>query len=480
MTGTAVWNGGDGTLTWTPDEAFATEDITADLTVVDTFGNTNAYGSITFTNVVDNEDPVIGAITPANGTLDNDKTINFTAVLTDTGGADIDDAASTITVTGAETGAVAGVLTWNAGTNTLTFDPNADLAEDNYTVVVTAVDNAGNTTTNGPAGTTFALDLTSPVISSITPANLAKICDNTKPTISAVITDAFSSVDTGSTIITLQSGLTGYGLTAYQWDGDTVSTIPNIEVLPDGVYNLAIYAYDAAGNETISNTTFTVETVPAVITPGAPTVTEQVSSTRVTNLSATSDDPIDWTVTVQNPNGVTVATFTADDTATFGPQAWGPSDEYQPSGTYTIYYNGIDDAGNPSVEKSNTVEVYNYPIEITQVRVLDGTGNADTTFVPGQSYQIEATIENLGPDAEAPMLIVQVEDPDGEVINIGTVKLSTFANGATITLTSGATLANSAVVGDYSVDVKVWSGWTAPEILSQAYADTTAFSVSGP
>lgn len=102
------------------------------------------------------------------------------------------------------------------------------------------------------------------------------------------------------------------------------------------------------------------------------------------------------------------------------------------------------------------------------MRTLNGAGESVTSLRQGESYQIEAVIENLGPVTEAPMLIVQVKDANGIVLNIGTLKMTGFSAGASYTLTSGSNVLAGAVSGGCTVDVMVWSGWELPEILSEA------------
>lgn len=89
---------------------------------------------------------------------------------------------------------------------------------------------------------------------------------------------------------------------------------------------------------------------------------------------------------------------------------------------------------------------------------------------------MEATYQNLGPNAENPMLIVQVKDTatnGAVVINLGSAKLTNVPSGATVALTSGFMLSNTAETGTYTVEVYVWDGWSSPTALSEPVTSTT-------
>lgn len=213
-----------------------------------------------------------------------------------------------------------------------------------------------------------------------------------------------------------------------------------------------------------------------IISVNTPSRTMDVSYSRPSTLSAHANRPADWTVTVYNPNNELVSTMVMG-TLTDLSIVWAPSDRYQPNGTYTIKYNAVDSYGNNASEVIQTIEVYNYPITITQVRILDGNGTPVSQVRQGESFQVEATIENLNTNIESPMLIVQTKDSTGTVVGIGTVKLNRFYGNDSVVLSAGTILPDSAVNGDYTVDVMVWSGWEMPEILSQSYTNPNAFAV---
>ena len=76
-------------------------------------------------------------------------------------------------------------------------------------------------------------------------------------------------------------------------------------------------------------------------------------------------------------------------------------------------------------------------------------------------------MENLGPDEESPMLLIQVTDEDNRVINISTAKMGGLLAGQTVNLSSGFRVDAS---GSYDVDVYVWTGWDNTKSLSSPHA----------
>lgn len=207
-----------------------------------------------------------------------------------------------------------------------------------------------------------------------------------------------------------------------------------------------------------------------------PTIVSDISSTRPTVFSASSNKIVNWSVYVYNSNNELIRTFSLENSNTFS-SSWSPSDEYQPSGEYKVKYNAVDLLGQSAKEVTQSVYVYNYPIKISNVRVIDNTGQVVTSFKRGQSYLVEAKIQNLGPNVESPMLIVQVKDSNGVVQNIGVLKFGNFGSGADVILSLGSTLANTALAGDYSIEIMVWTDWQTPKILSEAFVDRATFHV---
>lgn len=267
--------------------------------------------------------------------------------------------------------------------------------------------------------------------------------------------------------------------------------------LPDGTFTLKAKIYEGPyieslpltvniGNNSLitQNITLSIQdndnSDQPIIDANTPSRTTDVSYDRPISLSAASNRPVNWTVTVFNPNNQLVATIASDTLLSEFSTVWAPSDPYQASGTYTIKYNAVDSHGSNATEITQTIEVYNYPIRIKQVRILNVSEVPVNEVRQGESFQVETTIENLNNSIESPMLIVQTKDPNGKVVSIGTVKLNRFYENDILTLTAGTTLSNSAEYGYYTVDVMVWSGWEMPEILSEFYTNQNAFAINMP
>ena len=106
-----------------------------------------------------------------------------------------------------------------------------------------------------------------------------------------------------------------------------------------------------------------------------------------------------------------------------------------------------------TTEVRKTFTVYNYPVKLLGVE----------TFVEGSSVRVEAEMNNLGPAGRPVMMIVQVKDATGKVVNITTATISNTPVNEAFKLSSGFAKPKK---GTYSVDVYVWTGWDAPQALS--------------
>lgn len=102
-----------------------------------------------------------------------------------------------------------------------------------------------------------------------------------------------------------------------------------------------------------------------------------------------------------------------------------------------------------------------YPILITQVRTIDIQGNPRSSFARGQTVVVEVTLQSqvpaYGPNTSY-MLIVEIFDPDGIVVNIGFVT-GTIAPGQIQTSGAGYTVPYYARIGTFTAKVFVWNGW---------------------
>ncbi len=221
---------------------------------------------------------------------------------------------------------------------------------------------------------------------------------------------------------------------------------------------ITVEADDSAGNKTIKeykvyrkqegeeDPIFDIvpEIIELTVTP-----VENVSNSRPVTISAIANQELDWEVKVINPNDEIEATFT--ETGAEFETSWAPEEFKKLNGDYKVNLsvtNGIE-----TVVEETTFNVYNYPVNINNVNVIKGEGYVS----------VEAAMENLGPNAESPMLLIQVTDEAGCVINISTAKMLGLQPGQVVQLSSGFGLTQT---GTYNVDVYVWTGWDSTESLA--------------
>jgi hypothetical protein len=97
--------------------------------------------------------------------------------------------------------------------------------------------------------------------------------------------------------------------------------------------------------------------------------------------------------------------------------------------------------------------VYNYPVVVKSIKDVKR----------GNLMNVEVEVENLGKSKQSPLLVIQVLDTNGNVVNISSTQLKDVEAGKTVQMGAGFTLSNS---GEYTVDVFVWNGWELPQSLS--------------
>ncbi|MBM7615056.1 S8 family serine peptidase [Alkaliphilus hydrothermalis] len=253
----------------------------------------------------------------------------------------------------------------------------------------------------------------------------------------------------------------------------TVTEITGINYALNKAVNLAygenditVTAVDHAGN--VSSQAFTVvrEDAPVVEPPvvglGIDTIsisrTSDVAFDRDTTIAATANQSASWDITIFNPNAEEVGSKTGEGTSIS--YTWAPAEFMKLNGTYKAVITATK--GEEVVVEERTFTVYNYPIEIEVIEVIK----------QGSNVVIEAAINNISTSAKDVMLVIQVKDSLGRVVNIATAKMSGLQAGNVIELGSGFGLNTS---GNYTVDVFVWTGWEDPESL--ASPTTTIFTM---
>ena len=180
-----------------------------------------------------------------------------------------------------------------------------------YPVSVTATDDAGNSTTvddsDATLGASLRLQVTehvAPVITITAPTSGSYIISN-QPTIQWTVTDDDSGVDASTISITLDGTQYTSGITKTAITGGYSCEFTPASALDDGSHTASFAASDNDGNAaTVKSTTFTVDTVPPVLSVTAP---EDGAITNVAALTVTgttndvTSSPV--TLTVQLNSG---------------------------------------------------------------------------------------------------------------------------------------------------------------------------------
>jgi sugar lactone lactonase YvrE len=144
------------------------------------------------------------------------------------------------------------------------FTPAAPLAEGEHALLVRAFDRAGNAAS---AGSSFIVDLTSPVVANLSPAN--STVTSALLRMRADFSDRLSGIDPGRVSVVLD----GVDVTSQAVVNPAGFTLDPTGALAEGLHTLAVSVGDRAGNSTSSSAAFTVQSTRPVasvrITPGA-------------------------------------------------------------------------------------------------------------------------------------------------------------------------------------------------------------------
>lgn len=241
--------------------------------------------------------------------------------------------------------------------------------------------------------------------------------------------------------------------------------LKNYEVkLEYGDNIIRIEAQDAAGNVTYKEYKVyrkqqgeedPVLDQEVIITNTSVTPDSDISSERPVNIRAEANQEVTWEVSIIDPNNETVKVF--NQTGTAFDASWSPDEFKKLNGEYKVVFKAIKEENIAT--KEATFTVYNYPIKIRNVEVIKREGY----------IAVEAAMENLGPSPQNPMLVIQVTDDNGYVVNISTVQMDNLQAGQVVKLSSGFGVKEN---GTYNVDVYVWSGWDDTTSLSSPQSTT--------
>ena len=257
-----------------------------------------------------------------------------------------------------------------------------------YPVSVTATDDAGNSTTVDDTDATLGESLrlqvkehVAPVITIVSPTSGSYIISN-QPTIQWTVTDDDSGVDESSISITLDGTEYTTGITKTAITGGYSCSFTPASALDDGSHTASFAADDNDGNSaTAKTTTFTIDTVPPVLSVTAPEDGAKTNVAALTVTGVTNDvtsSPV--TLTVQLNSG------TAEE-VTVGQDGSFSKALTLATGVNTITVVATDMAGKSSTVTRTVTLDQSAPV-ISAVSIVPNPVDA------GQTYIISVTVSD--------------------------------------------------------------------------------------
>ncbi|CAB9493000.1 BapA/Bap/LapF family large adhesin [Alteromonas macleodii] len=394
----------DGTFSADVPSALAEGDFTVTATVSDAQGNTATANETN--GSIDTQAPIVN-VNPLDSGNDTTPVIS--------GNTDLPEGAVvviTVTDSDGDTQTINALVDADGNFTTEVLSP---LPEGDYSVEVTATDDAGNSTTATEDGGN--IDTTAPVLT----LNPQGTGNDETPNISGS-----TDLAPGSTVtltVTDSAGNTQTFDAIVDVNGDFSADVPN--AIPDGSYTVTASASDDAGNTTTTSDTGTLDTSAPALTLDAQVTVSDTTPT----ISGTTDLPAGSTVTlfVTDSAGNT-QTFTAlvDASGNFSADVPAPLAE----GDYSVTATATDSNGNSASVTDNNGNVDT----VAPVISLDALGsNNDTT----------PTISGTTDLAAGESVTLSITDNAG---NTQTVTATVDANG-NFTVDVPAALAE----GDYTV-----------------------------
>ncbi len=394
----------DGTFSADVPSALAEGDFTVTATVSDAQGNTATANETN--GSIDTQAPIV-TVNPLDSGNDTTPVIS--------GNTDLPEGSVvviTVTDSNGDTQTINALVDADGNFATEVLSP---LPEGDYSVEVTATDDAGNSTTVTEDGGN--IDTTAPVLT----LNPQGTGNDETPNISGS-----TDLAPGSTVtltVTDSAGNTQTFDAIVDANGDFSADVPN--AIPDGSYTVTASASDDAGNTTTTSDTGTLDTSAPALTLDAQVTVSDTTPT----ISGTTDLPAGSTVTlfVTDSAGNT-QTFTAlvDASGNFSADVPAPLAE----GDYSVTATATDSNGNSASVTDNNGIVDT----VAPVISLDALGsNNDTT----------PTISGTTDLATGESVTLSITDNAG---NTQTVTATVDANG-NFTVDVPAALAE----GDYTV-----------------------------
>lgn len=188
-----------------------------------------------------------------------------------------------------------------------------------YPVILTATDDAGNTTIIDDTHSTFGescrlkvKETVAPVAAFTYPSASATITSN-KPGIQVKFTDSGSGINPSTCKIKVDSG--SEQSVTLSGSGDTYTgTYTPSSALSDGSHTVTVYAYDYDGNKSnVASVSFKIDTVPPVLNVTAPTeglVTNNASVTVTGTTNDATSSPVTLTVKLNSGSAQSVTVNT--------------------------------------------------------------------------------------------------------------------------------------------------------------------------
>lgn len=398
------------------------------------FAGNETEASYLYKEIVDDKKaPVISMPNPPATDLLSSNEVSFTGTVTDPTGL------KSITFDGVEA-----TFTYNEAAGNYTFAYTNTYADGPHGVKVVATDLANN---KFAFERKFYVDGTAPVINVSTALVPSVSNSTTSIKIEGTTSDNYSGLKlyaNGSMKLNQEGTLDATPLVAIN------KTFSETFSLRAGDNTISLRAVDAAGNAVTKTINVyrmlpgeTGPTITANITPD-----KNVSSENPVKIDLSADKQTEWNVKIVDPTNKEVANYTGSGLSLS--KTWAPEAGIKVNGTYKVMVEYTQMGTKKSAEYS--FDVYNYPILIKQVNVVKRTG----------TFSVEAELENLSNGAQNPMLVVQVSNDLGQVVNLSTATLKGLQAKQVVELTSGFALPAD---GRYKVEVFVWTGWNNAQVL---------------
>lgn len=352
-------------------------------------------GSATATVTLDTVPPAVSITTPVDGL--------YTNILLVTATGTVNEEVASITINGV----VASVSTTSPSSST--FTAVLTLTEGVNTIVVTAVDRAGN---SASSTVTATLDTVAPQLTVIGPADGALLN-------SGQIT--FGGAAAEPVVSVLVNGI------AAQVGSNGGYTLP--VTLAEGSNSLTVTATDRAGNSSTSTITVNLDSTP----PAAPLLNAQLTPTRTAATTVAGQAEANSTVTLFN-NGVPVATLKADAAGLFS-----VADVTLAEGNNPFTAQAADAAGN--------IGQLSAPLTV----VLDTKAPVITVTAPQAGALVSAAQVTISGTVDEPLASLTVNVASTPLSNLTFEYVMTLAAGENSALITATDLAGNIATNTVTV-----------------------------